>query len=576
VSGPHLTQSLVEANLDSAPPYAAVSYVWGDPTITHRVSLVDGALDVTESLYGMLKDMYVFLLLARDNHSTYGELWSHDAVHVWIDALCIEQQNSLEKGVQVPMITNIYSTAAHVFVYTGPEKDNSSQGINLLHKLHHLYINNVSRDLESPICADDYDKGLSSLPVRHEPAWKAARLLLRRQWPTRVWIVQEFVVNRSVALLCGYQMMMPFKHIRQVIAAIKLGKFPTGHLFDKTDPSDLQDFHVGHCLVSLVFLRYQVQEAGMTFPLHHLLCWHQRLGSSDPRDKVYALLSMATDSDALKIRPNYSPTFSDKNVYTGAVVRIIQHQQTMDILSGLSKHRHGIRENLPSWVGDWSIIGNNLPNNVLYAGQPAQDKVHLRASGEMLAQPSFDPAFTQMTITGSIVDTLIPIDADADADADADLQNDQSELSDTDRLVRIERTVMQAGNEIYHSTEGAREALVRSLMYRVTADGPRTDDEDKQSLNQAYDAWLLSKAPDSGILLTDKQRSAAQYFASGVSSASSGRRHGVASKGYICVLQKNMLPGEVIAVLEEVGYHMLCVLSMEASIVSWVRCMLKD
>jgi hypothetical protein len=87
-------------------------------------------------------------------------------------------------------------------------------------------------------------------------------------------------------------------------------------------------------------------------------------------------------------------------------------------------------------------------------------------------------------------------------------------------------------------------------MYRVTADRPRTDDEDKRSLNQAYDAWLLSKAPDGGISLTDKQSSAAQYFASGVSSASSGRRHGVASKRYICVLQKNMQPDDVIAVLE--------------------------
>lgn len=39
---------------------------------------------------------------------------------IWIDAICIEQENDIEKSTQVPHMGSIYSLASQVAVWLGP------------------------------------------------------------------------------------------------------------------------------------------------------------------------------------------------------------------------------------------------------------------------------------------------------------------------------------------------------------------------------------------------------------------------------------------------------------------------
>lgn len=59
---------------------------------------------------------------------------NHDIL-VWVDALCINQQNQEERSEQVRSMTNIYARAKYVAVWLGGEADDSALGIRFLHAL---------------------------------------------------------------------------------------------------------------------------------------------------------------------------------------------------------------------------------------------------------------------------------------------------------------------------------------------------------------------------------------------------------------------------------------------------------
>jgi hypothetical protein len=51
---------------------------------------------------------------------------------IWIDALCINQNNISEKSIQVSNMGNVYRLAKTTISWLGPEENQSSKAINLL------------------------------------------------------------------------------------------------------------------------------------------------------------------------------------------------------------------------------------------------------------------------------------------------------------------------------------------------------------------------------------------------------------------------------------------------------------
>jgi hypothetical protein len=70
--------------LDNPPPYLAISYVWGNSARRCRLLGSNGYLDVTESVARVLN------YLLNEYRTPF---------HVWIDALCIDQANIIEKRI---------------------------------------------------------------------------------------------------------------------------------------------------------------------------------------------------------------------------------------------------------------------------------------------------------------------------------------------------------------------------------------------------------------------------------------------------------------------------------------------
>ena len=85
-------------------PYEALSYTWGSPERTFTIILNGKTLSITNNLYLALQ---------------YLRLTDEDRV-IWVDAVCINQENIRERGHQVKQMCRIYSEVEEVIIWLGP------------------------------------------------------------------------------------------------------------------------------------------------------------------------------------------------------------------------------------------------------------------------------------------------------------------------------------------------------------------------------------------------------------------------------------------------------------------------
>jgi hypothetical protein len=117
---PQICCQLRVVSIESPPEFTTLSYVWGDATIKETITIDGKVLPVTQNLAGALRD--VFNQWNQSDADTTFESW------LWADGICINQEDSLEKNHQVPLMEQIYSNCSKMFSWLGFE-DGPAQGI---------------------------------------------------------------------------------------------------------------------------------------------------------------------------------------------------------------------------------------------------------------------------------------------------------------------------------------------------------------------------------------------------------------------------------------------------------------
>ena len=131
--------------------YEALSYTWGGSDKPRSISINKQNLAVTENLH-------TALLRLRD--------CSFERI-LWIDAICINQENLKEQSQQVQLMATIYSKATRVLVWLGKTKDNSDRALERIR---------LAAENESPDSLND------------KTIQKAILALLQRPWFQRIWV----------------------------------------------------------------------------------------------------------------------------------------------------------------------------------------------------------------------------------------------------------------------------------------------------------------------------------------------------------------------------------------------------
>jgi Heterokaryon incompatibility protein (HET) len=170
---------LCTVSLGDGPKFNALSYVWGDVSKTKPIYVGEQIFNATTNLELALR-----------------HIRKPDAVQtLWVDAVCINQADVVERNHQVPLMRKIYTEADNVLIWLG-EGDEHSDAL----------FSAISNDeIPSPPTRDnDYDRFPEEMAIEIQRLDAMLHKIATREWWIRVWIVQECILpEKPPVIWCG-------------------------------------------------------------------------------------------------------------------------------------------------------------------------------------------------------------------------------------------------------------------------------------------------------------------------------------------------------------------------------------
>ncbi|KAH8656239.1 heterokaryon incompatibility protein-domain-containing protein, partial [Tricladium varicosporioides] len=245
--------------------YEALSYTWGGEEKPCSITIEKHNLDITANLHAAL--------LHLRNRSL-------DRI-IWIDAICIDQDNTTERAEQVQLMAIIYSKAHRVLVWLGEEDDTEG----------------ALEDIQ--LAANEEPTERSNREVNE----KAISNLLQRQWFQRIWVLQEVAAARHVVIMCGSTEIDGYAFCSGLKSLQKLQKLSYSKLQSLSSLTNLiiqAGLRPKHSTDSIETYSLEISSLAELVDMFHTR------QATDARDKVYALLGMSSDNHhKVGLRPNY-------------------------------------------------------------------------------------------------------------------------------------------------------------------------------------------------------------------------------------------------------------------------------
>ncbi|KAL7917945.1 heterokaryon incompatibility domain-containing protein [Trichoderma austrokoningii] len=247
--------------------YEALSYVWGSSEKPHTICVGGNTMAITANLHEVL---------VRLRNRVVERI-------LWIDAICIDQSNTVERGDQIRLMAEIYCKANRVIVWLGESADGSDQVLKSIR---------MAADEEVPKSSGNIDG-------------QAILTILRRPWFRRIWVLQEIAAAQNIVVMCG----------------------PTridGYAFCLGLPSLLSYADIPDHIRSVTYLmrgsifrpKYRINISGDVSldirPLGELIDMYHAHEATERHDKIFALLGMSSDNPATAgLVPNYKISWDE-------------------------------------------------------------------------------------------------------------------------------------------------------------------------------------------------------------------------------------------------------------------------
>jgi hypothetical protein len=306
--------------------YEALSYVWGAmnnletafvlSSETGHPSSATDTLEIGENLALALRQ------LRRPDISRT----------LWVDAICINQEDIAEREAQVRRMGSIYSKASRVVAWIGPDKPVYELAISTLSYLAcQVEISTDGWIFTAPGAAhDEWWRSSYKLPYS-EDMIEALTAFYSLPWFERLWVMQEIRLGSCRSVLQLGSREIPYSVILRATRSL--------------------DGRVG--------IPYQLRESvqltigvnnitDLTIP--QLLRISRTRKCTDPRDKIYGVLSLSPPDFSAKINPQYS--LSVTQLYKDIFFIYAERSCRLDLLSQSGSPRDNFT--CPSWVPDWA------------------------------------------------------------------------------------------------------------------------------------------------------------------------------------------------------------------------------
>lgn len=322
--------------------YRALSYAWGDPTAVCWIKCNRHEVKIGRSLYSALQ-----------------HLRSSDVSQImWADALCIHQADTSERNVQIANIGEIYEHADSIIVWLGQGSTQCSIAIDFLKLASILPSMSWDERKEGNDLHTDAMEHSDSERVRHiaslfdntsllKNVQRCIDDLFRRPWFRRVWIRQEIAKALSVEIACGGDRISWTALVENIECTAAILASENIKIDRECVHRALHGLEIGWARNSNTWNYSQLLD---------LLNNGREANASDPHDKVYALMGMASDAFVNTLEADYEKPVAE--VFENVAKFLINRDGLLDVIYAAEAQetvtdQSGSRS--PSWIPDWAV-----------------------------------------------------------------------------------------------------------------------------------------------------------------------------------------------------------------------------
>ncbi|KAJ4360518.1 uncharacterized protein N0V89_001083 [Didymosphaeria variabile] len=436
-TSPGIACSLVVVSLREQPSYFALSYTWGDPFPNY--GQLESKRDVLMTCNGtkifVKPNLYDFLL--------------HCAGHVdpafrglvWVDALCINQKDHLERSKQVQFIGEIYKSAAQVVVWLGVEGNSTASAVKLMREF--TAADPAYQDITTlsafsladliRVLRPDQSGCINLNPAR----------FFERNWFERAWIIQEITFARQAIVLCGPhtlgwdEITTVSKFVATEFSATSIwSDYFEGASHPDTEFADRIRTRRAHFPAKLAATK--ASKSGTSGDgLLYALIRSRASKCEDARDKVYSQLKLGNAD----IFPTYSN--DETQVYITAATYILQNSDNLLLLTCVEGPDFQEMKGLPSWVPDWSVSKD--------LGLRVTGYRHFKAAGSLPRNYTITSGGRRLQMQAAKIDTITRI------------AETKGELLDFSRPTSLWEMVAELDNMYAQTGQSKEEVLWRTL-----------------------------------------------------------------------------------------------------------------
>ena len=309
---------------DDAGIYRTLSYVWGDTEQQmHPLVTPEGSVQITDALKAILEKLRMRM----------------KSVTLWIDALCVNQADPVEKAQQIRLLPGIFQEATCTLAFLGADNDGDA-AIEMLLQVRAKAVVKDKLETDWPEDLPPIDPSWREhrTPPLDAAVWADVRALFNRAWFRRVWIVQEMVVTPTVKVICGKWMI----EWHDLFAAMEI--------VDQEHEALSHDLRPW--IPFLTLAKHREWEARLKrWPLYLLLENYRHADSSLKRDRFFALMGLAEDGNRDEFAPDYKVKFEE--VALRVAEGFLVQGQGVKLLyrAGLTAQS----DRFPSWLPDWTV-----------------------------------------------------------------------------------------------------------------------------------------------------------------------------------------------------------------------------
>ncbi|KAI3326176.1 hypothetical protein HD806DRAFT_532827 [Xylariaceae sp. AK1471] len=385
-------------HLSEAAPFTALSYVWGDQTITEEIIVNGTPHNRTKNLGNALRVVqYHWSHLCPDRHISQ--------FRIWVDALYINQSDVVERNHQVKLMGQIYSKAELVIGHLATDDQLARLAIATLKTVHRVVKEESQKrpdvlDDKKTMChacwvfkvpalhtLPDTDCINGTCPDRLSGGWLALKHFWALPYWQRIWIVQEVALAQKVVLVCDED----FIDVECLLELVQLFENPILGLRDHelfVEPAGLLPIEEGKwCWTTFDTLvnpyripcidirRERRRKPGDTMLFLRLCFGHPIVSATDPRDYIYGALGLWDQ----EFEVDYDKSVDQLIVefFSAAVLQSFpysflncwvghHHWSTRECLAfaGVGLESFGSNSIIPSWVPPFFLSSETIDEDV--------------------------------------------------------------------------------------------------------------------------------------------------------------------------------------------------------------------